>query len=370
MKKLGFGFMRLPVINNDYSQIDQDHVFKMVDTFIDRGFCYFDTAYIYHNSISECIIKEALVDRYPRDKFLLADKLPTFLLKSADDMERIFNEQLEKCGVEFFDYYLLHAINADTLDTVNQLNGFDFMVNKKKEGKAKRIGFSYHADAKLLDEILTNHPEMEFVQLQINYLDWDDESIQSRKCYEVAKKHKKDIIVMEPVKGGTLAKLPEPAQKLFMDYNNEMSVASWAIRFAAGFDEVIMVLSGMSNIEQLDDNTGFMQNFIQLNDTEHSIIKKVTKIINSSLLIPCTECRYCVDGCPVGIPIPSYFSLFNTEKRALNKDFSPHQVYFDNIALSNPKPSQCIQCRECEKKCPQHINIVDNLKKIASAFEY
>ena len=372
-KKLGFGLMRLPLTDpNVDTSIDIEQCKKMVDAFIEQGFTYFDTAWMYCGFKSEEATKEFLVDRHPRDSFTLTTKLHAGFIKTKEDRDRIFNEQRRKTGVEYFDYYLLHDMGKDHYKIYTDLDCFTWIQEKKAAGLVKHIGFSFHDTAEVLDEILTAHPEMEFVQLQLNYLDWDSEGVQSRKCYEVACKHGKPVIVMEPVKGGTLANVPEGVSKLFKGYNPEASIPSWAIRFAASQENVKMVLSGMSNLEQLMDNTGYMKDFKPLNEEEQKLIKEAVEIINGSITIPCTGCSYCTDGCPMHIAIPKYFSLYNTdrqERAARGADWTPQGEYYDRLTMEFGKASACVQCGQCEGVCPQHLPIIQYLQDVAAYFE-
>ena len=369
MKKLGFGLMRLPLVNpDDQTSIDIEKFKEMADMFIERGFTYFDTAYPYHGGKSEKALREAVVKRYPREAFTVTSKMPVWAIKEDGDLERIFNEQLERCGVKYFDYYWLHALNRERVEVMDRMDGWGFIARKKAEGKIRHIGFSFHDDSTLLAEILERHPEAEFVQLQINYLDWESPAIESRVCYELCEKYGKPVIVMEPVKGGSLARVPGEVERLFKDYNPDASVASWAIRYCASLPNVMMVLSGMSNIEQMKDNTSYMHDFQPLNDNEQAIIAQATQVIRDSIAIHCTACHYCSQGCPQDIAIPEYFNLYNTLQQFPDQK-SNSKLYYDLVAKSHGKASECLECGQCEAQCPQQINIINNLKLIVQTFE-
>ena len=371
-KKLGFGLMRMPLLDpTDAANVDVEQVKQMVDLFLEKGFTYFDTAWMYNGFASENVVKEALVDRHPRESFTLATKLHAGFFNSLEDRDKIFNEQLKKTGAGYFDYYLLHGIEAEMLPKYEKFDCFNWIMEKKEQGLIKHAGFSFHDSAELLDEILTKHPELEFVQLQINYLDWESEWIQARACHEVAVKHNKPIIVMEPVKGGTLAKVPEAAEKLFAQLDSSMSVPSWVIRFAASLPNVMMVLSGMSNLQQMQDNLSYMEQFVPLTEQEKAVCFQVADLINSQITIPCTGCSYCTEGCPMNIAIPQYFSIYNEDMRERLEE-KGWTINFSNYGmLSNKfgKASECVECGQCESVCPQHLTIMDYLKDVAEHYE-
>lgn len=352
-KNFGFGMMRLPM-NGD--QVDISATIEMVDAFLEAGFNYFDTAHPYIGGQSEDAIKTCIADRYPRDRFILADKLSGGCFEKEEDIRPLFRKQLEKCGVEYFDFYLMHALSADRHVMYQNTRAYDIAQELKAEGKVRHVGMSFHDTAEVLDKILTDRPELEFVQLQLNYVDWEDPRVQARACYEVCRKHNKPVIVMEPVKGGSLVNLPEKALAMM-----ENSPASYAIRYAAGHEGIMMVLSGMSNQEQMEDNLSFMTDFLPLNDQEQETVAKVRTLYQAQHRIPCTACRYCTDGCPAGIPIPEIFACMNDKRQEKGE---PEKVYaaFENNA------SACVGCGQCENVCPQHLQIRDLLTEVAQTF--
>lgn len=365
-KKLGFGCMRLPVLDGNTENIDDETFCRMIDSYLAQGFCYFDTAYPYHNGNSEKAVKRCLVNRYDREKFLLADKMPVWLVKENPDYEKLLDEQLERCGVSYFDFYLLHAMNKERAAEVEEKGGFAFMQKMKAEGKVRHIGFSFHDTAEVLDEILTNHPEMEFVQLQINYYDWDSDNVQSGKCYETAVRHGVPVIVMEPVKGGTLANIAGEPGEALRKLDKEASFASYAIRFAASLDNVLLVLSGMSDENQLADNTSYMREFKPLTDREQSAVASVVEELKKLPTIACTKCRYCVEGCPKKIAIPELFDDYN-----IAVQFGVNQLTkssYGRHTAERGKADDCIRCGKCEGQCPQHLEIRSLLEQVANTF--
>ena len=371
MKNLGFGLMRLPLTDpRDEKTIDLEETKRMADAFLEAGFTYFDTAWPYHRKTSENAVKTVLTERYPREAFRVATKLHPAFIKTKEDRDRIFEAQLEKTGLTYFDCYLLHDLNIQYYDKMKELDCFSWIREKKALGKAKRIGFSFHDEAELLDRILTEQPGFDFVQLQINYLDWESEGIQSRRCYETARKHGLSVIVMEPVKGGTLSSLPEKAEDLLESLRPEWSMSQWALAFAADLPGVEMVLSGMHDLRQIRENTALFDGFPGLTEREREALVQAADILNHTVVIPCTGCAYCTDGCPMRIPIPRYFSLYNADMQEIeDKPFTSQVEYYANYAQVFGKASDCIECGQCQRICPQHIPIIDKLKDVAAYFE-
>ncbi len=369
MKKLGFGLMRLPLLDvNDSGSIDIEKAKEMVDAFLAKGFTYFDTAYMYCGGQSENAVKELLTKRHPRSSYTLATKLPPHMVKCKDDRDRLFAEQLDKTGAEYFDYYLLHCIDGETIKIFEEFDCFAWLRLKRESGAVRQIGFSFHGDAPLLDRILREQRGLDFVQLQINYLDWESDRVQSRACYEVARKYNVPIIVMEPVKGGALAEPSEEVKALFCAQNEKMSPSSWAIRFVAGLPGVMVVLSGMSNMQQLQDNISYMADFKPLEKNEIQLVHAAADMIQGKIAVPCTGCAYCVDGCPQNIAIPSCFSLYNQKRQKPDGEIGRAQ--YTALLSSYGAASACVGCGACEDACPQHLPIREYLRKVAECFEF
>lgn len=369
-KKLAFGMMRLPLLDeNDTTSIDISRVEKMADMYMERGFNYFDTAAPYHGKHSEIAFREAVAKRYPRESYTVTDKLTLSFIENKEDMQPFFDGQLERLGVDYIDVYLVHALGKTSYAKAERLKAFEFAAEKKAQGKVKHVGFSFHDTADVLEQILTDHPEVEYVQLQINYLDWEDEHVQARKCYEVAVKHGKKVLVMEPVKGGALAIVSPEVDKLFKDFAPEASAASWAIRFCASLENVVMVLSGMSNEAQMEDNLSYMKEFVPFTKEEFELVEKAAELIRNDIAVPCTGCAYCVDDCPMNIAIPEYFKLYNHLKQFQGTSVRSDRQRYAKKAEERGKASDCIQCGMCEGHCPQHLNIRELLKDVAKEFE-
>ena len=362
-RNFGFGLMRLPMQGEG---VDYDQVCQMIDYSLVHGFNYFDTAQGYIGGKSEIAVREGLTKRYPRDKYILTDKLTGTFFNKEEDIRPFFESQLAACGVDYFDFYLMHAQNKSVFEKFKKCRAYETAFELKAEGKVKHVGLSFHDSADVLDKILTEYPQVEVVQIQLNYVDFDDPSVQSEKCYQVCRKHDKPVIVMEPVKGGSLVNLTDDAKKVFSDLGGG-SPASYAIRFAAGFEGIFMVLSGMSNTEQMKDNLSYMKDFKPLDEKEMAAVDKVCEIIRSKHLIPCTSCGYCTDGCPKHISIPDLFSCMNA-KRAYH-DWNADYYYGEVYTKHNSKASDCIGCGKCEKICPQHLPVRQLLKDVAKEFE-
>ncbi len=362
-KKFGFGCMRLPMKDN---QVDLEETCKMVDCFLENGFNYFDTAHGYLGGISETALRDCLTSRYPRDRYILTNKLSSHFISKTEDIRPLFQQQLDACGVEYFDFYLMHAQDRNSFQKYKEIRAYETSLGLLAEGKIRHFGISFHDQAHVLDQILREYPQIEVVQIQLNYVDFDDPSVQSGKCLEVCRKHGKPAIVMEPVKGGSLVNLPADAQKVLDDLHGG-SNASYAIRFAASQEGVAMVLSGMGNMAMMEDNVGYMKDFQPLNDTENAAVAQVCEIFRSLGAIPCTACRYCTEVCPQGIAIPDLFACLNAQKLFNNWNTA---YYYNNIHTKNGgKASDCLKCGLCEDICPQHLNIRELLEDVSRQFD-
>ena len=365
-KKLGFGMMRLPRVEGKQDVIDIEQTKKMVDMFMDAGFTYFDTAWAYAGS--EDAMRKALVERYPRESFTVATKLAAWIgCKTRQEAINQFETSLKQTGAGYFDYYLLHNLGQNRTKVFDDFDLWNFAQEMKEQGKIRHVGFSFHSTAEELDEILRAHPEAEFVQLQINYADWENFEIQSRKVYETARKYDKPVIIMEPVKGGLLANPPESVSNILKEADPDASYASWAIRFAASLDGVITVLSGMSSTQQMKDNLSFMTDFVRLSDDEQAVMTKARKAIDAIPIIPCTTCKYCEKVCPANVGISGTFSALNLLTLYHNEQSAAMQEQFNVIMPGKKRADGCIKCGACEQACPQHIKIRDRLEEAVGA---
>lgn len=367
-KRLGMGCLRLPILNPaDQKSIDYETLEKNVDYMLTHGYKYFDTSYIYHDGMSEVALGKALVDRHPRDSFLLSSKMPIKFMRCAGDMERVFNEQLQRCHVDYFDFYLIHAISTEGYEKCKEWGVFEFLQQKQREGKFREFGVSFHDTPEFLEMLLTEHPEINFVVCQINYLDWDNPAQRSREMYEICVKHGKPVVVMEAIKGGNLVNLPAEVIKLMKDYNPGASIASWALRFCGSLPGVRVTLAGMPSHEFCLDDAAVFNDFQPLNCEEYEILEKAVKIIREKIVIPCTYCRYCETVCPKKIDIPDYFSMYNSMKMvpatADNFVNTEANLYAHTIEKGRGAACECIGCHKCEKVCPQHLPIVRYLEQ-------
>ncbi len=367
--KFGFGCMRLPQTDaEDPTKIDQELFNEMVDLYMEHGFNYFDTSYAYHNGVSEVALRKAVVERYPRESYKICDKMPTWALTSKEDNEKFVNEMLERLGIDYFDVFFVHNINTPWYKLAENADSFEYVKNMKEKGIAKKIGFSFHDHAELLEEVLDKYADIiDIVQIQLNYLDWEDPVIESRKCYELCVKHGLDVYVMEPLKGGLLVNAPDNIKKEFNEFSPDKSIASFALRFAASLDNVKMVLSGMNQMDHLIDNINTFENFEVLSDEENEFLKKMAEKLDESVAVACSECGYCIDACPEMIPIPEYFTLYNISKNRPEEDI--YKLYFDKLADEKVPADECTYCGTCLEHCTQQIDIPEVLEKVCENFE-
>lgn len=367
--KFGFGCMRLPTTDdNDPTSVNQELFTQMVDLYMEKGFNFFDTSYAYHDGTSETAIRKALVERYPRESFEICDKMPTWLLTNEKDNDKFVNEMLERLGITYFDVFLVHNINTPWLKNAINANTFEYVKKMKEDGIARKIGFSFHEKADLLKEFLEEYGDMfDVVLLELNYLDWEDSSIEAHKCYDLCVEYGLDVYVMEPLKGGVIVNPPEDIKNDFKEFNPDKSIASLAIRFCASLDNVKIVLSGMNKMEDLIDNCDTYENFKPIDKTEEEFLEKMAQKLASKLAVACSECGYCVDSCPEMIPIPEYLSLYNTSKNQPESNI--YKLYFEKIADEKVAASECTLCGSCIDYCTQQIDIPSVLEEAIEHFE-
>ena len=365
MPKLGFGLMRLPETDG---RIDIDKVAQMADAYMASGFNYFDTAYVYHGGNSEKVVKEAIVKRFPRESFTIATKLPAWFLHSPEDRDKVFEEQLDRCGVDYFDFYLLHSLeDGNNYDTYEKYDCFNWGIKTRDEGRIRHFGFSFHGTPELLVQVLDKHPEIEFVQIQLNYADWDNKIVHSGELYEILRDRNIPMIIMEPAKGGKLACLDDECAEILKAIRPDKSLASWAFRYVGSLPGIATILSGMSTAEQMEDNINTFKDFEPLSEEELAAIDKVKEIMNRVELAGCTSCKYCVEGCPMGISIPDVISAVNT-KRKFPGDMRP-QFFYNGLVDRYSHASDCIACGQCEGVCPQHLPIISLMQEAVEKFE-
>ena len=367
--KFGFGCMRLPLTNsNDPTSVDQDLFNQMVDIYMEKGFNYFDTSYAYHNGMSEVAIRKAVVERYPRESYQICDKMPTWALTSEEDNDKFVNEMLERLGIDYFDVFFVHNINTPWYKLPEEHKAFDYIKKMKENGTARKIGFSFHDNASLLEEVLDKYGDfIDVVQLELNYLDWEDPAIEAHKCYDLCVKHGLDVYVMEPLKGGVIVNPNDEIRNDFKEFNPDKSIASFALRFCASLEHVKIVLSGMSKMEDLLDNCDTFENFEVLSEEETEFLERMTEKLNSSVAVSCSECGYCVDACPEMIPIPEYFSLYNLSTNRPESDI--YRLYYDKLADEKVPADECTYCGTCIDYCTQHIDIPEELEKVCEHFQ-
>lgn len=368
-EKFGFGCMRLPQTDeNDPTKVDQELFNQMVDVYMEKGFNYFDTSYAYHNGVSEVAIRKAVVERYPRESFKICDKMPTWALTSEEDNDKFVNEMLERLGIDYFDVFFIHNINVPWYNLAEKANTFEYVKKMKENGIVKKIGFSFHDNSSLLSEVLDKYGDIfDIVQLELNYLDWEDKAIEAHKCYDLCVEHGLDVYVMEPLKGGVIVNPPKEIENDFKEFNPDKSIASFALRFCASLEHVKIVLSGMRNMDDLLDNCDTFENFEVLSDEESKFLEKMADKLHSKLAVPCSECGYCVDACPEMIPIPEYFSLYNKSKNQPESNI--YRNYFDKLADEKVPADDCTYCGTCIDYCTQHIDIPEELEKVCEHFQ-
>ncbi|MGX8693930.1 MAG: aldo/keto reductase [Methanobrevibacter sp.] len=367
--KFGFGCMRLPLTDeNDPTSVDQDLFNEMVDKYMEKGYNYFDTSYAYHGGVSETAIRKAVVERYPRESYKICDKMPTWALTSPEDNDKFLKEMLERLGIDYFDVFFIHNINVPWLKLAEKFNTFEYIKKMRDDGIARKIGLSFHDDSKLLKEVLDKYGNiLDVVQLELNYLDWEDPVIEAHKCYDLCVEHGLDVYVMEPLKGGVIVNLPDDIKNDFKEFDSNKSIASFAIRFCASLDHVKIVLSGMSKMSDLDDNLNTYENFEPLNDSETEFLENMALKLRESVAVPCSECGYCIDACPEEIPIQEYFNLYNTSKNQPESNI--YRLYYDKLGDEKVPASECTYCGTCVEHCPQKIEIPDELEKVCEHFE-